>query len=193
MTPFETYLVETHHKLNELGLFHYLIGSSLLGAVREGHALTGDIEVNFGVFAEDLTDKMLHSLRELYQVDVRPSKEKNGITFLIDKGYDIKEMWHHPVGFTALQPMYQKAGHFYYSLFDEHACDWPIEFARTMRPVEYLGEQIFAPYPYEKWLELYYGSEWHTPNGDWAWFKDARNYINWTELQNKIQHELTIE
>lgn len=178
MTEFEKYFVLTHRKLNALGLRHWLVGSSLLGPLREGHLIEGDMEVNFGVMFEDLANAK-PSLYEHYQVKLSHNFSLIPGAFLLDKDWPKdKNIWEHPVGFTWLAP-HKVSGNKVIQFVDKkHIFYWNTEDLLPTQKIVFMDELFEIPAHPEKWLEDYYGEGWKTRDPNWHWLTHAKNHID---------------
>ena len=185
MTNFEKYFIEIHHYLNEIGLEHWLIGSSLLGSFREKRAIKGDREVNFGVMGDDLIE-FRDKLQEVYQLIFTPSNFRSGGLYLVNKGYR-GDIWDHPRGFTWLAPYFESckniksvkklcqtpiSGNLFY---------WDEDTILPTKKHKFLGEEFEIPAKPHKYMNEYFGTDWRTPIPTWHW-ASAKNLINVEDL-----------
>lgn len=176
MTKFEKYFVKVHHILNEIGLDHWLIGSSLLGSFREGRIIKGDKEVNFGVMAVDMI-LSLPKLKEHFKIITTPTMFRTSGIYLVDKDY-CDDLWNHPIGFTWLAPHHLSGNKICQMITKGHILYWDKELLNPITPHQFLGDVFSIPANPQKWLSEYFGDDWKTPNKDWSWKENAINHIN---------------
>lgn len=176
LTKFEKYLLETHEFFDEIGLVHWLIGSSLLGCYREKRAIEGDMEVNFGVRVEDLM-RHLNTLKDHYKIIYTPSCFTMSGIYLVDKDY-VGNIWDHPVGFTWIPPYFRSLDKMYQAPSGHSLFWWDSSDIFPLQHKEFLGKDFLVPHNPKKYMDEYFGKDWMEPDSSWHWSKDAKNHIN---------------
>lgn len=178
---FEKYFIDTHRYLNEIGLDHWLIGSSLLGPLREGHLIDGDREANFGVMADDLV-KFKPKFFEKYRVVIAKNLTRVSGIYLLDKRCKTDDLWEQPYPFTWLAPHYLTCGKVVQCVGRSHILFWDEGELLPMDHMQYGGEVFTVPRQSHKWLETYYGPDYMTRDPNWHWQNNSHNHINLEEL-----------
>lgn len=182
LEEFQDYFIKIHRYLNQIGLVeHWLIGSSLLGPMREGHFLDGDKEINFGVMADDLA-KYKPQLAERFKIIVSPNVSRVSGIYLMDETYDGGDIWKHKKPFTWLAPHYVSGNKVVQCVGRSHILYWDEEDLFPMDHYEMLGECFCTPNDKEGWLEKYYGKEWRIRDKNWHWLFNSHNHINLEDL-----------
>jgi len=179
LTKFEKYFIRVHKHLNEIGLEHWLIGSSLLAAHRERRIIRGDKEVNFGVMAKDLAEKKPELMAEFNMASGTEGALGVPGVYLIDKDWPKeKNMWEHPIGFSWLAPHYINEDRVIQNVTGKHIFYWKKEVVLPLKQREFLGELFDVPANSQEFLREYYGPEWGTPDRKWHWNGGSYNHIN---------------
>lgn len=163
-------------KLNKVD--YMIFASSLLRIVREGKLFDGDPEIDICVLGDDLNDKLI----DIFKVDghwlgMYPCKEKYGEMYLSNQP-TLKAEY----GWMAISPLWLKKGICYINI-NENECITiePKYYAKkTWSTIEYLGRKFKVPSNPEKWLEMWYGSDWKTPKP--CHWRDNKNYKKWEDL-----------
>lgn len=176
LTKFEKYLIETHKKFDEIGLVHWLIGSTLLGAFREKRIIKGDIEVNFGVRVEDLM-RNLDTLKKYYKIIYTPSVFVMSGIYLVEHDYE-DDIWDHPIGFTWIPPYFRSLDKMYQVPSGHSLFYWDTEDIYPLKTHSFLGHKFLIPRKPITYMNKYFGRDWRKPNSDWHWSKDAKNHLN---------------
>jgi len=181
LNKYEQYFVSVHKYLNEIGLNHWLIGSSLLGPLRDGHFIEGDREVNFGVMADDLAN-CKPQLMEKYRLVISHNISRVSGIYLLDKKCKTDDLWDQPYPFTWLAPHYVAGDKIVQAVGRSHILYWDKDELLPMDHYQMLGDVFCAPCQKEKWLETYYGKEWRVRDPNWSWQNNSHNHINLEEL-----------
>ena len=181
LEEFQQYFVRIHHHLNELGLVHWLIGSSLLGPLRDGHFIEGDKEINFGVMADELAE-VKPKLMEDFKLILSPNVSRVSGVYLMDETYKGGDIWKHPKPFTWLAPHYVTGEKIVQCVGRGHILYWDKDILLPMAHMEFNGECYTCPNQREKWLEAYYGPGWKKREENWHWLNNSHNHINLEEL-----------
>jgi len=181
LNKYEQYFVETHKYLNEIGLSHWLLGSSLLGPLRDGHFIEGDREINFGVMADDLA-LAKPKFYEKYRVVLAQNISRVSGVYLLDKKAKSDLLGDHPGPFTWLSPHYLSGDKIVQCVGRSHILFWNIDELEPQANLHYLDENFNTPHLSEKWLETYYGEGWKVRDPNWKWLNNSHNHINLEEL-----------
>jgi hypothetical protein len=181
LNKYEQYFAETHQNLNEIGLNHWLIGSSLLGPLRDGHFIEGDREVNFGVWADELA-LIKPRLHEKYRVVLAENVSRVSGIYLLDKKAKSDALGDHPGPFTWLAPHYVSGDKVVQCVGRSHILFWEKDELLPIGHYQHIGEVFCVPCQSEKWLETYYGPEWKVRDANWHWLNNSHNHINLEEL-----------
>jgi len=178
-----------HNILSQLNIKYFLLGGTLLGAIRENDFIDYDYDVDIGIFYEDIVDK-IDKLKE--------SLEKNNFIFwceygVINEGYCfqyIKDSIFR-VDFDVVYRLSETKSYYGLSVgphndvYKLYKYEVPInnkilEYDR-FKPLEI----TYIPENYEKYLETEYG-DWKTPRKETInhWIernlknKDCKHYLN---------------
>ena len=181
LNSYEKYFVEVHQFLDSIGLNHWLIGSSLLGPIRDGHFIEGDREVNFGVMADELAE-VKPKLMEKYRVVLSPNVSRIPGVYLLDKKCETDDIWEQPDPFTWLAPHYLTGDKIVQCVSAAHILYWDKDCLLPMAHQPMLGEVFSVPNNQVEWLEKYYGQWWRVRDANWHWNRNAVNHINLGEL-----------
>jgi fukutin len=159
-------LVLATELLNKAGVKYWLTDGTLLGFYRDGDFISGDKDVDIGVFIDDLPDNLLHIFRKngLYLLRENGSKEcgleytftRKGVNLDIFFFYKEKDfVWH-------AAWLHNQIIKFRYSYFE-------------IKKISALGHEFNAPENIEDYLLLKYGKNWRTPIKKWNWAIDPEN------------------
>ena len=181
LNDYEKYFVETHKYLNEIGLDHWLIGSSLLGPLKRRDIIEGDREVNFGVMADDLALAKPKFFEKYRVVNALNVSRVSGI-YLLDKKAKSDLLGDHPGPFTWLAPHYVSGDTVVQCVGRSHLLYWDKDDLLPLDRFEFLGECFARPCEPIKWLEKYYGPGWKVRDPNWSWLNNSHNHINLEEL-----------
>lgn len=146
--------------LDASGATWFLTSGLLLGHVREGRILPWDLDVDIGIFPEDI-DKVRAAF--------------DGWEFKRD--FD-SQMW--PVHNKTKIDIHShyRDGDTVYKLHGKRQnirMDYPAELFDDLRPTVFYMRDTLMPYPPEEYLAVMYGSDWLTPKRDWKWDKSPAN------------------
>jgi hypothetical protein len=181
LNKYEQYFVEIHHYLNKIGLSHWLIGSSLLGPLRDSHFIEGDREINFGVMADDL-GKFISEMSRKYRVVLSPNLSRTSGVYLLNKDSISDELGDHPDPFTWLAPHYISGDKVIQCVNKSHLLYWEKNYLLPLINYKYLDDVFCVPHHPERWLESYYGKGWVKRDPNWSWLNNANNHINLEDL-----------
>jgi len=171
-------LHDVHSVLTELNLTHFLIDGTLLGAVREGDFIGHDLDIDFGVYAEEWTPDTVKAVEEAMQ--------KRGIR-IGHKFGDFETCYE-----IALQRelkcdlfFYRKDGeHRIFHAFknggknlaeDTITYEYRAELIENLKPMIFQNEYYPAPADPIAVLVSKYGPEWRVPIKKWDWQYGPRN------------------
>ncbi len=181
LNKYEQYFIDMHKYLNEIGLVHWLIGSSLLGPIRDGHFIEGDREVNFGVMADDLA-QVKPQLIEKYRVVLSPNISRISGVYLLDKKCTNDDLWKQPDPFTWLAPHYVSGDRVVQCVGRSHILYWEKDEVLPLSAMPMLDECFSIPRQSLKFLETYYGFNWRIRDPNWHWLNNSHNHINLEDL-----------
>ena len=169
-------LHDVHEVLESLGLKHFLIDGTLLGAVREGDFIGHDNDMDMGVFAEEWTEEIVR--------DATSRMADKGISTghvfgILDKYFEI-----------ALVRDGVKCDLFFYRRDPENEAlrifhafknggrtlpddvityEYPAELIENIRPMIFQMEHYPAPADPVAVLVCKYGQDWRVPVKEWDW------------------------
>lgn len=155
------------HALARVGVSAWIQDGTLLGAVREGHPIAWDSDLDLGVMHEAWTSRaeralVLAGFRNSNNFNYPPADyhqhwTRDGVKFDIFHYYrDGERVWHGLRGGNS---------RFYY----------PAEF--DLAPVLLSGIPLPAPDPPEAFLVAKYGPDWRTPKRTWNCARDPANVV----------------
>lgn len=161
-------LLDVVDALDAGGVPHFLAAGTALGAVREGHLLGFDTDVDIGIFERDYDRAALISLFRanpafrLQEID--PNSPKIGL-----------QHWNGIM--IDLFSFYEEEGRIWHSGVFTRWWNTPFDLA----PLQLYGRDMNAPAPAEAYLEECYG-DWRTPAADFdAFFEGPNAEIVWPE------------
>lgn len=172
-------LHDMHEVLESLGLKHFIIDGTLLGAVREGDFIGHDNDMDFGVFAEEWTPELLQ--------EVKDKMGKKGITLYHQFGDFVNSL---EVAFMRESIkcdlfFYRRDGNkrvFHAFLHggedparDTITYEYPADLIENIRPMIFQMEYYPAPADPVKVLEIKYGADWKVPIKEWDWANGPLN------------------
>ena len=159
MADIEKILLELKEILDEVGLPFFLIASTLLGIYRDGKPI-GRFEVGF--LDKDYTEEVEEKLNKKIKIGYPGGERKDRAERYCQLYWDISggHIEGHPVYFLG------KYGYFNIDTFG--ALVWPRYMYEKLKKIKWAGVWWNMPSDTEKYLELFYGEDWRTPQ-DWAW------------------------
>lgn len=178
---FSAYFTYVHHYLNELGLRHWLIGSSLLGPIRDGEFIKGDREINFGVMADELA-KFKPEMMKDFKLILSTNVSRVSGVYLMNPSYKGEDIWEQPNPFTWLAPHFEAGDKIVQCVGRGHILYWEKDVLLPMGHMEFKGNCYTVPCQSKKWLETYYGPGWTKREKNWHWLNNSHNHINLEEL-----------
>jgi len=152
--------------LDHIGVPYFLMFGTLLGIIREGKLLASDIDVDVGVFIENLSPKKkARILDTAFLRNEMPSSLPCSHMF-----------WEFRNGTRFdIFPFYIIGDKCCASMQREYGLWWPKKyFKRPLNKIEYLGRKWDIPHQPEKVLTHYYG-DWKKENKKFMWNRDAKN------------------
>ena len=179
MTPFEAYLLKTADILDEIGLDFMLESSNLLGAIREGRALTWDHEVNFAVLGKDITDKIIKEFNRIFAlVEIVAAREKYGGIYL--KTY----MGEQENNKTFLIPIWLKNGICYRNMGGNWINVYPFDITDKTKweTTYFLGRKFNIPPKPIQVMVAYFGEDWQVVKHHWSWQLYSKNLKDYDEV-----------
>lgn len=148
--------------LDASGATWFLTSGLLLGHIREGRILPWDLDVDLGIFAEDVER-------------VRSAFKDAGWAFRRDFQ---SQMW--PVhGNTKVDiHTHYREGDQVYKLHGKQQrirMDHPARLFDNLTPSVFYMRECLIPSPAEEYLEVMYGADWLTPKREWKWDESPMN------------------
>lgn len=162
-------LIAIRDVLEQLHVPYWLTDGTLLGCYRDKDFIKNDIDVDLGVYIDDLNDTIIEACKKAGFHLLRHSGSKEfGLEYTftrkgcnLDIFFFYKEkdfVWHGAW-------LYGKIIKFKYPHFD-------------LSKITFKGHEFNAPQNVEEYVRLKYGDNWHTPVGKWNWAKDPKNIFN---------------
>lgn len=159
-------LISMREVLNKLDIPYWLTDGTLLGCYRDNDFITNDIDVDLGVYIDDLSQDLINaSKKEGFHLLRHSGTKDNGLEYTftrkgcnLDIFFFYKEkdfVWHGAW-------LYDELIKYKYPYFD-------------LKEIEFKGEKFNAPANTLEYVTLKYGENWHTPVGKWDWARDPKN------------------
>jgi hypothetical protein len=172
-------LQDVHAVLNEIGLTHFLIDGTLLGAVREGDFIAHDTDIDLGVLFEEW------EARTVFDLTHRLNQKRLVLNHQFGDFDHHFELSFHRDGIKIDLFFYRRDGE--YRIFhafkngarhmptDLITYEYPAALIENLKPLAFHGESYPAPTDPVAVLECKYGPNWRTPVTDWDWQYGPRN------------------
>lgn len=176
----------TKEVLDSLGIEYWLIGGTLLGAVREKGFIKHDDDLDIAIKLKDFTPKIRE---ELAKKDIIFAKE-----YIIDNGaygreenYKYKRKIRMDIFYAIIDNRNQKCSYHCFikkeDLKPNERCIYEFTFPfEGTEEYMFLGEYFKVPKNYDNYLKAEYGENYMIPNSNWG-MDDNKNYI---VLKDKI-------
>jgi hypothetical protein len=142
-------LLKVREIFQKYNITFWLVGGTLLGAVRDGDFIPWDTDIDLAFYATD-DPKLMPAIRDMQDFGLKVIRTCN-----IDNWFQAKKNLI-CIGFASNWPYRQAMWRWYrfYEPFDVYSelIEWP-----------FLGKKFLIPKRYECYLETHYG-DWRTPN-----------------------------
>jgi phosphorylcholine metabolism protein LicD len=146
------YLLKVKEIFDKHGIRFWLVGGTLLGAVREGGFIPWDKDIDLAIYEED-APRLLAPIREMEEFGLNVIRTNN-----IDNSFTVKKNLI-CIAFANNRRYRQKMWRWwrFYEPFDAYS---------LLVSHDFLGEKFLIPALYEQYLEVHYGpwGDWRTPN-----------------------------
>jgi NADP-dependent 3-hydroxy acid dehydrogenase YdfG len=160
--------------LNDCGVQWFLVGGTLLGAIRNQQLIHHDKDIDIGIIGEEALYRVADALRDYYD-EVHINGPMNGKILWVKRYFDNAYVL--PIEIAA-QYQDHSAGEIFYNRdlgvtwkWHKGHCAWPISTILPTRNGTLYGEQYPVPGQFESFLTAFYGSDWHKPKQykDWRY------------------------
>jgi hypothetical protein len=172
-------LHDMHEVLESIGLKHFIIDGTLLGAVREGDFIRHDNDMDFGVFAEEWTKEILQEVKDKMAAKNIAVYHEFGI---FEKCFEIAFMresikcdlfFYRRDGDKRIFHAFLHGGEILER--DTITYEYPAELIENIRPMIFQMEYYPAPADPVRVLEIKYGPDWKVPIVKWDWARGPLN------------------
>lgn len=166
----------------------FISDGTLLGLVRGNDLIDGDMDIDFGIFQEDLNSHIVEHLRTSGFILLRGDGE-------VDDGFHLK--FSDGITRIDLTVYYREADRCWMAGYYKRSRSRQFRYYHELFELEmvnYLGVETCAPVNPEKYLAAQYGPDWQTPNSNWESMFSPLNgvaYGSWRWKMKFVGKQLT--
>lgn len=175
MTEHEVTLLFFDDYFKKLKLDYMIMGSLLLGIIRNGQMIPDDREIDLCCQYTDVNEELLNTFKkDNYFRQINEGSEKYTEIYL-SRNDSLGE----PFGWVALSPLWLKNGICYLNPVRDECLVWNSKYydKNNWSTIKYLGREFKAPNNPEGYLEYWYGSDWRIPIPfTWTMNKNRKKY-----------------
>ena len=159
-------LIDVNMHLNRFDIPHFLIGGTLLGAVRDKNILEWEKDIDLGIFTNhcDYLSNIYNALKQLEILGFTVTKFfPTCIT--LDRGIRVDLF------------AFFKGADGYYCRLGDYQLTYPFECLNSLDKIDLYGNKYSIPHNSELFLSTQYGENWKIPNKNF-------NILNCPNIRN---------
>lgn len=149
-------LFDVDMQLSRFDIPHFLIGGTLLGAIREKNFLEWDKDIDLGIFADKYIylNDIYNALKQLEILGFTVTKFYSSVITL-DRGIRVD-----------IFPFFTNSSCHYLKL-GNYCLEFPLECLPQLEPIQFCDKTFCIPSKSESFLLAQYGPDWKKPNQNW--------------------------
>ena len=152
--------------LYQFDIPYFLIGGTLLGAIRDKNFIEWDTDIDLGIYYSGSFKKIYEAIKNLEKLGFNVTKF-NISNITLDRGYRIDLFWFH-------EQLEKNHIQYFYSYLGDKKLVFPVTCLNGLETINFLNKSYPVPRNPKKYLETQFGNNWQIPNPKFT----CENYNN---------------